>query len=224
MLPGMSSVLRLLLNILAWLGFLAGTLLILSNSLTDFAPGGEEIFITQRDPSTLGPLWLFSLRIHVLAGCISLVASLPQFSRSLLRRFPSLHRISGRIYAICILLIVSPTGIHLAFYAKGGLPGQSGFFLLGIATFLTTLFGITAIRNGDSIAHRRWMIRSFAMVATAVTFRVYHVLYFHAGLPVESNYLVSLWLSILGNAAVAELIIRHRHMHSRIPSPRPTTA
>ncbi len=131
----MSSIPRLILNILAWLGFLAGTLLILSNSLADYRPGGTEIFISQRDPSTVGPLWLISLRIHVLAGCVCLIASLPQFSRGLLRRFPSLHRISGRIYAILILLIVSPTGIHLAFYAKGGLAGQSGFFLLGIATF-----------------------------------------------------------------------------------------
>ncbi|MGJ8642811.1 MAG: DUF2306 domain-containing protein [Luteolibacter sp.] len=206
----MLPIIRSLLKTLAWLGFFAGTVLIVSNSFLDYRPGGGKIFITQRDPATVDSLWLFSLYTHVLAGCICLVASLPQLSGGLLRRFPAIHRICGRIYAIGILLIVSPTGLHLAFFAKGGLLGQGGFFLLGVVTFFTTLFGITTIRNGDRVAHRRWMIRSFAMVATAISFRVYHVLFFYAGLSIESNYVVSLWLSILGNAAVAELVIKRR--------------
>jgi len=220
----MSSLLWLSLKILAWLGFLAGSLLIIANSFADFGTNGEEIFISQRDPSTVGQVWLFSLRIHVLAGCVCLVAVLPQFSKLLRQRLPSVHRVCGRIYALLILLIVSPTGIHLAFSAKGGLIGQGGFFLLGIVTFSTTLLGIATIRKGDSIAHRRWMIRSFAMVATAVSFRVYHVLFFHAGLAIESNYVVSLWLSILGNAAVAELIIRHGQALHSLHSPIPTSS
>ncbi len=219
----MPPLVRSLLKILAWLGFFVGTVLIVSNSYIDFRPGGENIFISQRDPATVGPLWKFSLRTHVLAGCVCLIASLPQFSKTLLRRFPSFHQICGRIYAIGILLIVSPTGIHLAFFAKGGLVGQSGFLLLGIATFLTTLLGITTIRNGDRAAHRRWMIRSFALVATAVSFRIYHFLFFYAGISIEANYVVSLWLSILGNAAVAELILKHRKSSLTNPAPIPMT-
>lgn len=220
----MLPIARTLLKTLAWLGFLVGTVLIVSNTYADFRPGGGKIFISQRDPATLGPLWQFSLYTHVLAGCVCLIASLPQFSKTLLRRLPLLHRICGRIYALLILLIVAPTGIHLAFFAKGGLAGQSGFILLGIATFLTTLLGITTIRNGDLAAHRRWMMRSFAMVATAVSFRVYHVLFFYAGLSIESNYLVSLWLSILGNAAVAELILYRRKPPLTNPAPIPMTS
>ena len=54
------------------------------------------------------------------------------------------------------------------------------------------------------------MTRSFALVATAVTFRIYHVAFFHAGLADETNYVASLWLSLLGNAAAAEWILRRR--------------
>ena len=218
----MSSVPLRILKLLVWMGFLAGTFLIISNSVADFAPGGEKVFISQRDAGTVGPFWLLSLHLHVVAGCACLVAILPQLSTRLLRRFPSLHRVSGRIYAIGILLVVAPTGIHLAFSAKGGLFGQSGFLLLGIASFVTTLLGIVTIRNGNRAAHRRWMIRSFAMLATAITFRIYHVLFFHTGLSIESNYIVSLWLSILGNAAVAELTLKRRKSALTLSSPIPT--
>ena len=146
----------------------------------------------------------------MVAGSICLLACIPQFSRSLLRRIPSLHRTCGKIYAASVLLLLAPTGIHLALSAKGGVPGQSGFLLLGIATFHTTLRGVTTIRRRDLDNHRRWMTRSFALVATAVTFRIYHVAFFHAGLPDETNYIASLWLSILGNAAAAEWILRRR--------------
>lgn len=206
----MPSAARSVLKSAAWLGFLAGCGLILLNSYIDFRPGGEGVFIEQKGEAGRQPLWLFSLRLHVVAGSICLLACLPQFSRSLLRRVPSLHRTCGKIYAATVLLLLCPTGIHLALSAKGGLPGQGGFLLLGIATFFTTLRGVTAIRGRDVDSHRRWMTRSFALVATAVTFRIYHVAFFHAGLADETNYVASLWLSLLGNAAAAEWILRRR--------------
>ncbi|MES2923499.1 MAG: DUF2306 domain-containing protein [Verrucomicrobiota bacterium] len=134
----MSSFARSALKLAAWSGFLAGTVLILTNSFADFRPGGERIFIGQRGAVAGQPLWLLSLHLHVLAGSICLLASLPLFSGRLLRRIPSLHRVCGRIYAVSVLLLLCPTGIHLAFSAKGGAAGQGGFLLLGIATFITT--------------------------------------------------------------------------------------
>lgn len=210
----MPAVLRSVLLSAAWLGFFAGCLLILDNSYRDFGPGGEGVFIAQKDDALRTPLWILSLRVHIVAGAICLLACLPQFSGTLLRRVPSLHRICGKAYAASVLFVLCPTGIHLALSAKGGLAGQAGFLLLGIASFHTTLQGILTIRRGDLPGHRRWMTRSFALIASAVTFRVYHVALFHAGLPDATNYVASLWLSVLGNAAVAEWIVRRR------PEPR----
>jgi hypothetical protein len=206
----MPAVFRSIFLSAAWLGFFAGCLLILDNSYRDFGPGGEGVFIAQKDEAARTPLWILSLRVHIAAGAVCLLACLPQFSGTLLRRIPSLHRVCGKAYAASVLFIVCPTGIHLALSAKGGLPGQAGFLLLGIASFHTTLQGIRTIRRGDLAGHRRWMTRSFALIASAVTFRVYHVAFFHAGLPEETNYVASLWLSVLGNAAVAEWIVRRR--------------
>jgi uncharacterized membrane protein len=210
----MRAVPRTLLLSAAWLGFFAGCVLILDNSYRDFGPGGEGVFISQKDAAARTPLWILSLRVHVAAGAVCLLACLPQFSGSLLRRIPSLHRICGKAYAAGVLFVLCPTGIHLALSAKGGFAGQAGFLLLGIASFHTTLQGIRTIRGGDLPGHRRWMTRSFAWIASAVTFRIYYVAFFHAGIPDETSYVASLWLSVLGNAAVAEWIVRRR------PEPR----
>lgn len=193
----------------AWLGLLACTGLLGANSIEDFRPGGTGIFVQQRGAEAT-PAWLVLLYIHVLAGGICLLAVLPQFSRPLLRRFPSLHRRCGIAYALCVLVLLCPTGMVLALSAKGGLLGRGGFLLLGAATFYTTWRGVAAmaIAAPDITLHRRWMVRSFAMVATALSFRVYHLGLFHLGLAEEVNYLTSLWLSILGNAAAAEWILR----------------
>jgi hypothetical protein len=218
----MPSAARSLLKSAAWLGFIAGCCLILVNSFIDFRPGGEGVFIGQKNEAARTPLWILSVRLHVAAGSICLLASLPQFSRALLRRIPSLHRTCGCIYAVSVLLLLAPTGIHLALSAKGGLPGQAGFLLLGIGTFHTTLRGVTGIRCREVDQHRRWMTRSFALIATAVTFRIYHIALFHAGLADETNYVTSLWLSILGNAAAAEWVLRRRAVSRCVSTPIPS--
>jgi hypothetical protein len=137
---------------------------------------------------------------------------------------PSFHRRCGKIYSASVLGLLCPTGMVLALSAKGGFPGKAGFLLLGAATFYTTLRGVAVMRepSRDVVRHRKWMTRSFALAASAITFRLYHVAFFEIGLAEETNYLVSLWLSILGNAAVAELA-HHRqpHLHT-VPSSIPT--
>ena len=209
---------------IGWAAFLAGALLITENSLRDFGPGGEGIFIEQRGELGRQPHWKGCLIVHVAAGIVCLLSVLPQFSRKLLRWIPGLHRWCGRIYAASVLLIVCPTGIYLALFAKGGLAGQAGFLLLGAATFHTTLRGVTAMIGGsrDLVAHREWMTRSFAFTASAITFRVYHFAFFLGGMAETTNYIASLWLSILGNAAVAELVLRRRSRPLAIPSPLPS--
>ena len=216
----MSTVIRWI----GWAALLAGALLITENSLRDFGPGGEGIFVEQKGEIGRQPLWSFCLYVHVAAGIVCLLAVLPQFSRKLLRRIPALHRWCGRIYAASVLFIVCPTGIYLAFFAKGGLAGQTGFLLLGAATFHTTLRGVTSMIGGsrDLAAHREWMTRSFAFATSAITFRVYHVAFFLGGMAETLNYVTSLWLSILGNAAVAELVLRRRSRSLAITSPIPS--
>lgn len=204
---------------LAWLAYLAGCLLILQNSLADYRPGGMRLFIQQKGEVGESMVWRSSLYFHVIGGLICLFAALPQFSGSILRRWKSVHRVAGRTYAVCMLAVVAPTGFHLAFFAKGGLLGQLGFLTLAFASFATTLAAWRAIlpARRDLAAHRAWMIRSFALAATAITFRVSHVAGYFAGLEETTNYVACLWLSLAGNAAVAEILIHRRLRAAPVP-------
>ncbi len=197
---------------IGWFAYLTGALLIVANTVQDFGPGGAGHFIEERGEAGQQPLWLLCLYVHVAAGVVCLIASLPQLSRLVLRGIPKLHRWCGRVYVAAVLILLCPSGMYLALHAKGGLLGKTGFLLLGAATFFTTLRGITSMmgKTRDLALHRASMTRSFALVASAITFRVYHIVFFQAGLPEETNYIVCLWLSILGNVAVAELVLRRR--------------
>jgi len=45
------------------------------------------------------------------------------------------------------------------------------------------------------------------MALTAVTFRVYHIMFFMLGWSHLENYEISLWISVIGNMLVAEWLI-----------------
>ncbi|HQV07220.1 MAG TPA: DUF2306 domain-containing protein, partial [Chitinophagaceae bacterium] len=65
----------------------------------------------------------------------------------------------------------------------------------------------TTIHKRNVIAHKVWMIRSYAMAMTAVTFRVYHIAFFMFGWNHLENYELSLWISVIGNMLFAEWVI-----------------
>lgn len=188
--------------VLAWL---AGVIAV--NSLGYiFAPVGMPFYAEKADAAQHG-YWRLALVVHVISGIVSLTAVLGQFSKPLLRRWPAVHRWMGSIYSSSTLYALCPTGFILAWHAKGGWIGISGFMLLGVLTFWFTRRGTQEILKGNTRAHIVWMIRSFAMVSSAITFRLYHL-----GLEVTdweylTNYRTSLWLSVLGNALAAEWCI-----------------
>jgi len=197
---------------LAWFLYLTGSLLILTNSVLDYRPGGLGLFIFQKGEIGESLIWRVSLYVHIVGGVICLFAALPQLSARLVARFPAVHRRAGKIYAACLLFLVCPTGFHLALFAKGGFFGKLGFLTLAFAAFYTTLAGWRAVMppQRNLAAHRIWMIRSFALTASTVTFRIYHALGYFAGLEADTNYVASLWLSLLGNIAVTEIILHRK--------------
>jgi hypothetical protein len=67
------------------------------------------------------------------------------------------------------------------------------------------------------------MIRSFALTASTVTFRIYHTLGYLAGLEADTNYVASLWLSLLGNAAATELILNRKQIAAFLFQTKPQT-
>jgi hypothetical protein len=196
------------LRMLFWLPVIFFSLLLVKNTLPYFTFKLNMPFLLDRIPLYERGLWRWSFYIHIAAGSVCILAALIQFSSWILRRRKKIHIVSGRIYVFVVLLIGAPTGFYMTFFAEGGYAEKICFMLMAIAWFVFTYKGFTtAAIKKDFVAHKYWMIRSYAMALTAVTFRVYHFLFFIAGVNHFQNYSVSLWISVLGNAAIAELII-----------------
>ena len=78
---------------------------------------------------------------------------------------------------------------------------------MAIYWFYSTAMGLSTIIKKNVLAHKIWMMRSYSMAMTAVTFRIYHLLFYYFGWDHLHNYEISLWISVLGNMLVVEYLV-----------------
>lgn len=154
-------------------------------------------------------LYRVTLLTHAGAALVALAVGPFQFSDPLRQRRPRMHRQLGYLYFAGVFLgggagLISATG------AEGGLSARTGFFLLGVSWLATAWVALTAIRRGEITAHRRWMVRNFALTFAAVTLRLWlPALAAATGSFVEAYRTVA-WLCWVPNAIVAEFLIASR--------------
>ncbi len=108
---------------------------------------------------------------HLLGGGVALLIGGFQFVERIRRTAPNWHRFLGRIY-LCLVLAGGIGGGLLSFQADGGLVGRVGFFVLAVLWLWSGAAAYRAIRRGDIVAHRRWMMRNYALTFAAVTLRI----------------------------------------------------
>jgi hypothetical protein len=198
---------RVLYQMLFWVPVGGFSLLLIYNTLPYFSFSKEFDFIEERSFLFQSNLYNASFYIHIAAGALCIGTALIQFSRYILKNSKAIHRISGKIYVFVVLFLGAPTGLYMSFFAKGSFWERSLFLFMAVWWFITTLYGLTTIHKRNVIAHKVWMIRSYAMAMTAVTFRVYHILFYMLGWDHLENYELSLWISVIGNMLFAEWVI-----------------
>jgi len=154
-------------------------------------------------------VWLTSFYIHVFSSVLCLAAGLTQFSKTILKFKPRLHRTIGRVYVFNILIINFPTAMIMAFYADGLIPTKAAFVILDSMWFYFTLRAFLEIKKGNVDVHRRFMIRSFALTFSAVTLRGWNViLSTYTQLDALSIYMIDGWLGFVPNLVISELYLR----------------
>lgn len=109
---------------------------------------------------------------HVYSSIFVLLLGLLQFSSSLRRNYPSVHRNIGKAYVLFILLLSAPSGLIMGYYANGGLISQLGFMLAAILWFVFTVIAFNKARKQKLIEHREFMLRSFALTLSAISLRL----------------------------------------------------
>ncbi len=148
--------------------------------------------------------WLY---VHAGGGATALLMTPLQMAGGPRRRFPSLHRWTGRVYALGCL-VGGLGGLICAFGTTSGPVATLGFGGLAVAWLTTTTQGwrfAVARQFGD---HRAWMIRSFSLTFSAVTLRLYLPTLPLLGLTFEQGYVASSYLAWIPNLIIAELYLR----------------
>lgn len=147
------------------------------------------------------------LSLHALGGAIALLAGplqfVPRFRESNWNR----HRLLGWIYCGAVLLGWCAS-VWIAPHAQTGWIASAGFLALGAAWIVATGLAVRFILRGDANRHRRWMIRSFALTAAAITLRIYLPLIFVFHWNFSVAYPAIAWLCWVPNAIGAEAYLR----------------
>ena len=159
---------------------------------------------------------------HSLSGGVALIAGPLQFNRRILNKKRQIHRIIGRIYVGAIWMS-SLGALWSAIFFDVNLAAKIAFGVLAILWFGATTIALLRIRNRKIMAHREWMIRSFALSLFFVTFSLWVPGLGSTNLPEAFGYPLAVFLSWSLNLLVAEAWIRRtrsrgsHHITSRKP-------
>jgi uncharacterized membrane protein len=147
------------------------------------------------------------LVIHATGAATALLLGPVQFLPGLRRRHPALHRVTGRLYvAGCVS--GGASALMLASGVSAGPIAGAGFAALGTAWLVTTATATQRILVRDVAAHRRWMVRSFALTLSAVTLRLYMPAAGLIGVDHVAAHRAIAWLCWVPNALAAEWYLR----------------
>jgi len=153
--------------------------------------------------------WKIAFYTHVFSIIFALLAGFTQFSNHLLQKHKPLHRVMGKIYVYDILFVNFPAAMIMAVYANGLLPTKTAFVILDCLWFWFTLKAITSIKNRNIIAHKQFMIRSYALTLSAVTLRTWKIIISSFVLIDPLNlYMIDAWMGFVPNLLLAEWLIR----------------
>jgi uncharacterized membrane protein len=153
-------------------------------------------------------IWRQSFYIHVFTGMLTIIAGFTQFSKTILRKYPKLHRTMGYIYVMDVLLVTGPAAFVMSLYANGGISARISFTLLSILWIVFTAAALVFALRKKFVWHKQFMIRSYALTLSAISLRAWKVVIacsFHIA-PMD-RYRIIAWLGWGLNLIIAEIII-----------------
>ena len=170
-----------------------------------FFPLGALLHPDMRATYALYPAAIYA---HIFGSAVALIIGPFQFWTHLRNQRPQLHRWLGRCYLLVGVGIGGSAGLFMAFHAFGGLPAKLGFGVLALLWLYSGYRAYRAIRARDIAAHRRWMVRNFALTFAAVMLRLYLPAAIASGAAFELAYPVIAWLCWVPNLVVAEWLLK----------------
>jgi uncharacterized membrane protein len=139
------------------------------NSLADLSAQDQQLATNYADRSAVVRLAFY---LHIGFAGLALLLSPLQFATRLRTRALPVHRAIGRV-VLGSIAVGGLSGLVLAPLNVAGPVGTAGFGLLALLWLGFAATAFRAIRRGDVAAHRRWMVRTFALTYGAVTLRLW---------------------------------------------------
>lgn len=193
------------------------TFVVVLNYSHYYPPHFGSDFLRGREPYFAGPYqWAFY--VHIASGPVALVLGMVLLSERFRLRVPRGHRYLGRIQVACVMLLVTPSGLWMAYYAAAGPIGAVGLAALAVATGVCIGFGWRAAVRRRFADHRRWMWRTFLLLCSAVVLRMLGGLATVAGVTADWFDPLAIWISWLAPLTVFEGIELGKRRARRFPA------
>ncbi|MGA8112114.1 MAG: DUF2306 domain-containing protein [Actinocatenispora sp.] len=162
---------------------------------------------------------------HIFTAAVAAVSGTVQFWPWLRRRFPRLHRWTGRTYFFLGVFPSAVLAIPVSIYAPLGASNQAGLLALDVLWIITGVAGYRAVRQRRYADHRRWMIRNFALIWASLASRAWIPLMLLAIAPQEHSTTYhgdqlaimhdlasgSAWLGLFSTVVIVEAYIQRRY-------------
>lgn len=166
-----------------------------------------------------GPIFI----THATVSALALMLGVYQLFAGPRRRWPGVHRWTGRIYVVCCIA-GGLSALWIAPDIESGLVATIGFSVLALVWMAATVLAWRHAVNRRFDLHRRWMLRSYGLTAAAITLRLQLVAFEGFGFDYDqvSNILsLSCWLP---NVVFVEILLaRQNRSKARMTqiAPRP---
>jgi hypothetical protein len=212
---------RILTTVLRWLAvalILRVLAAILANYPDYFPPNFDSLFLQGREATFTGAYRL-AFYVHIFSGPVVLFNGLILLSEHVRRHHRGWHRVLGRVQVGALLVLVLPSSAVMSRHAFGGWPAGLSFLALAAATASCAVVGVVHARRHRYDLHRRWMLRSYVLICSAVALRLISGAAGLVGVASpEGAYIVAAWSSWLFPLAAYEIVNR---LGTHPPSRRP---
>jgi Predicted membrane protein (DUF2306) len=169
------------------------------------------------EPAAFGIYWPRHqwLLAHVIAGIVALLSGPAQLWLGINTITGLVHRILGVIYLTAVA-VSGMAALYLAVHTDFGWVFGMGFITMTSAWWISTALAVIAICLHRVEQHREWMIRSYVLTFSFVTFRVLEVVLDTAklGTIVERKAAAS-WMALTISLLLTECILQSRKIFAR---------
>ncbi|MEL6449823.1 MAG: DUF2306 domain-containing protein [Pseudomonadota bacterium] len=122
---------------------------------------------------------LAALFAHMLTGALVTVLSVVQLAGPIRRRWPRVHRVSGRVLAVMAALTGLGGLVYIAFSGTVGGPLMSvAFGLYGVLMLVAAVQTPRLAMRGDYVRHCRWGLRLVVLGLGSWLYRMHYGLWY----------------------------------------------